>query len=197
MGQPLLAELADHRSMDALSDSLVRHAWFRYRIGATDAEDLVQAALATYLEAGERFSEVPNHNALLFGIFRNKCLEHIERSVREKRRLRRMCEKADVARDNPWIRPSKPGQAPSVLESLIHDEDRRDMADAVASLRPASQRLLLLITDRGMTRREIILETGINRNTLDSRLHVCRNELRERLRERSLHSMERKASVGG
>jgi len=183
--------------MAALSESFARHARFRYRIGRSDAEDLVQSAVATYLEVGARFADVPSQGALLFGIFRKKCLEHIERSVREKKRLRRMCERSDAARDNPCIHPTRPGQSPSVLESLIHDEDRRHILEAVAALRPTSQQLASLMGDDGMTRQELIQLTRLNHNTLDSRLHVCRAELREQLRERSLHSMKRAKPAAG
>jgi RNA polymerase sigma factor (sigma-70 family) len=191
MGEPMLAELSDSRSMAALTQSFTRHARFRYRIGPNDAEDLVQSAVATYLEVGSRFTKVTSQNALLFGIFRKKCLEHIERSVREKRRFRRMCERPDVARENPWIRPSRPAQAPSVLESLIYDEERRHILEAVAALRPTSRHLASLIADEGLSRQDLIRVTQLNRNTLDSRLHICRADLREQLRERSLHTMAR------
>jgi RNA polymerase sigma factor (sigma-70 family) len=177
--------------MAALTRSFVRHARFRYRIGPNDAEDLVQSSVATYLESGDRFSGVANHNALLFGIFRKKCLEHIDRSVRERRKLRRMCATPDAARENAWIRPSRAGESPGVLESLVRDEERRQILDAVAALRPTSQRLVTLMTDDGVSRQGLIELTGLNKNTLDSRLHVCRGELRNLLRERSLHTMDR------
>jgi RNA polymerase sigma factor (sigma-70 family) len=186
-----IPELSDSRSMAALTRSFVRHARFRYRIGPVDAEDLVQSSVATYLESGDKFTDVPNHNALLFGIFRKKCLEHIDRSVRERKKLRRMCAKPDVARENAWIRPTRSGEAPGVLESLIRDEERREIVQAVASLRPASRQLVTLMVDDGVSRQGLIEMTGLNKNTLDSRLHVCRSELRDRLRERALHTMDR------
>jgi RNA polymerase sigma-70 factor (ECF subfamily) len=177
--------------MAALAARLVRHARSRYRIGPNEAEDLVQSSVTAYLEGNERYKSVPNQDALLFGIFRLKCLEHIDRSVREQRRMRRMISKPDVARENPWIRPSNAGESPSVLEGLIRDEERREIRLAVASLRPPSRWLVSLIIDDGATRQEMIAITGLNRNTLDSRLHNCRLELRKRLRERSLPAMER------
>jgi RNA polymerase sigma factor (sigma-70 family) len=186
-----IQEFSDSRSMAALTRSFVRHARYRYRIGPNDAEDLVQSSVATYLERGEKFADVPNHNALLFGIFRKKCLEHIDRSVRERRKLRRMCMTADAARENPWIRPSRTGESPGVLESLVRDEERQMILQAVASLRPKSQELVTLIVDDGVSRQGLIELTGLNTNTLDSRLHVCRNELRDRLRERSLFTLDR------
>jgi DNA-directed RNA polymerase specialized sigma24 family protein len=108
-----------------------------------------------------------------------------------------MCERPDVARENPWIRPSRPAQAPSVIESLIRDEERRHILAAVAALRPTSRQLASLITDDGLTRGDLLALTRLNHNTLDSRLHVCRLELRERLRERSLHAMERATPQAG
>jgi len=191
MSGSLSSELSDSTAMAALARLLVRHARYRYRIRSTFAEDLVQPSVLTFLEGGERFATVPNHNALLFGIFRRKCLEHIDRSVREAKRLRRMVAKADVARENPWIRPTRPAETASVVEGLIHDEERRQIRLAVASLRPSSQRLVALMVEAGFARPEMIRLTGLNRNTFDSRLHVCRNELRNRLRERSLPSMKR------
>jgi RNA polymerase sigma factor (sigma-70 family) len=201
-GVSLRQGLSDSRSTASLARSLVRHARRRYRIRVDDAEDLVQSTFTTYLESGDRRPDVSNLDAWLFGIFRLKCLEHIDRSVRERRKLRRMCDKPDVSRENPWIRPSRAGEAPGVLETLIRDEERRLIRQALASLRPAHQALVALIVDDGVSRQALIEMTGLNRNTLDSRLHVCRGELRKRLHERKLHTLGRRdrrsevASIG-
>src|SRR5262245_65557369 len=101
MGDGPVEEFADSESLAAIGRSLVRHAWGRYRIGVADAEDLLQSALATYIQIRHRFPKPVDDRALVFGIFRKKCLEHIDRSVREQRRLRKMCESPDVARENP------------------------------------------------------------------------------------------------
>lgn len=173
--------LADAQKCLRIRSKMIGLAWFRYRIPASAAEDVVQSTFAAYFEVRDRYADVADHGALLIGIFRNKCLEHIDRSVREARRLRRYAETSDAARENPWIRPRGPAESPSVVEQLVRDEDRRAIVEALGKLRPHSRELVALTVDEELARPDLIRRLGLNKNTLDSRLHVCRRELRSLL----------------
>ena len=161
-------------------------AWFRYRIPLDHAEDVFQAAFTAFLEVRGSYGPMVDDCALLAGIFRNKCLEHIDRSVREKRRLRAYCASGDALRENPWIRPQAPAEVGSVVDQIVRDEDRRDIAEAIAQLRPLAKELVTLMDRDGLDRRALIERLKLNKNTLDSRLHSCRRELRTLLRRTGL-----------
>ena len=62
--------------------------WRWYRLPAEDAEDIVQAALLTFLEVRYRYPRQDEHTRILVGILRNKCREHIDNLVRSEKHLR-------------------------------------------------------------------------------------------------------------
>jgi RNA polymerase sigma factor (sigma-70 family) len=183
----LMTVLADPAASERLRRRLLDMAWFRYRIPSDRGEDVVQAAIATYLEVRDSYRHVPDHGALLAGILRKKCLEHIDRSVRENRKFRAYCADGDVARENPWVRPESPAQGPSVVEQIVKDEERRQIVAALAALGPTAREIVTLMTREGLTRKELIERLRLNKNTLDSRLHACRRELRGLLRKVGVH----------
>lgn len=178
MSDAVLETFSDARSAERLRRQLLQLARTRYGIAADAAEDVVQNALTSYLEVRHRYEAGSNSQAILFGIFFKKCLEHIDRTCREKRRLNRYCSTADAARQNPWIRPDAPAQAPGVLQQLVRNEEGTRIREAIDRLRPGSRKLVQMITTRGLGRQALIRDLGINQNTLDSRLHACRTELR-------------------
>jgi RNA polymerase sigma factor (sigma-70 family) len=178
--------LGDSRSVEALGAKLTQLAWFRYRIPALEAEDVLQNTFAAYLEVRDRYAVLSEHRAILVGIFRKKCLEHIERSVREKQRLSRYCTTPDAARENPWIRPASATRSASVLDELVRDETRGRILEAIAALRPSSRQIATLIGRDGLGRADLIEQLELNKNTFDSRLHACRAQLRGLLRRRDV-----------
>jgi len=185
---PLAAEAAprapfvlDLRSVSELREQFVRVARSRYHLRRDQAEDIAQTTFAAYLQVRHRYSHVEDHRAILAGIFRNKCLTYIDGSAREARRLKRYFSTPDAARENPWIRPGSPAQAPSVLEEIVRRETRSDIRGAIARLRPTSRQIAAMVVFDGMGRGEMIERLGLNKNTLDSRLHACRTELKRLL----------------
>lgn len=174
--------LEDPGAIERLRGRLVQIAWFRYRIPESDAADVTQTAFLAYLEVRRRYPVAAEHGAILVGIFRKKCLEHIARSVREKRRLKRYCESPDAARQNPWIRPLHAARSPSVLDELAVRETGRQILEAIAGLRPGPRRIASLIAHEGYARQDLLSHFGLNANTLDSRLRSCRLQLRGLLR---------------
>jgi RNA polymerase sigma factor (sigma-70 family) len=181
-----LDPLTDSASISQFRAKLVALARSRYRVTRDEADEIVQTAFAAYLQVRARYAHVADHGAILGGIFRNKCLTHLGRVGREKQRLARYSLTSDAARENQWIRPSRPAEAPSVLEEIVRCETRREIRDAIARLRPSSRRLISLLVLGDLGRKRLIDVLGVNKNTFDSRLHACRAELRGLLRGNDL-----------
>lgn len=182
----VLRSLGDPETAERTRTQMVRLAQARYSINGNEAEDVVQNAFMAYLEVRHRYDAKSNSHAILFGILFMKCLEHIDRSVREKRRLERYCSTPDAARESVWLRPGSPGEEPSAIAQLIRNEDGKLIRRVVNRLRPKSRELAELITRNGLTRQDLIKRLRINQNTLDSRLHACRRELRSLLAEQEI-----------
>ena len=178
--------LHDSEYADRIAQKLTQIAWFRYRIPVDQAQDVVQSAFAAFLEVRHRYETVADHPAILVGVFRKKCLEFIDRSVREKKKIARYCASADAARENPWIRPQSAGEAPSVLDEIVHKEEREQISDAIDELRPTARSLIALMMAKGFDRQALIDHLKLNKNTVDSRIHITRRELRRLLRQREI-----------
>jgi RNA polymerase sigma factor (sigma-70 family) len=171
---------------DELRATMLGVARRRYRLSAADAEDAVQDAFVAYIEIADRYPVAQSHTAIIVGILKKKCLEHLRRASGEKRRLARYCGTPDAARENPWIRPRHAGTAPGVIEELVRAEARSGALDAIRKLRPASRELVHLIAWSGLGRRDLIAHFALNKNTFDSRLRACRGELRRLLKDKGL-----------
>jgi RNA polymerase sigma factor (sigma-70 family) len=172
--------LLDRAESERIERSLVYLARRRFRLARDVAEDLVQSALVTYLEVRDRYPRTEEHFRILVGIFRNKCREHIERAVRSARGFESL--RRDALANGPAAGPLKCGPAEDdVLAHLIEREDGRRIVAALARLRPQAREMFRLITEEGLSRRELMERFRLNKNTLDSRLHTYRRELREML----------------
>lgn len=164
-----------------LESRLLYLARRQYRIPRDTAADLVQASLVVFLEVQHRYPREDEHARILVGIFRNKCREHIEKSLRATRALSGL--RASVESGEapiPAVR-ARDRATGGVLGEVVRLEDGRRVMEALANLRPQARELFRLITEEGLTRKELIGRLGINPNTLDSRLHAYRRELRKLL----------------
>lgn len=159
-------------------------AWRWYRIRGDEAEDIAQAARLTYLEVRSRYpGEEPRPDVLL-GILRNKCREHIARRIRKSRAFKGLRAASEAGETAIPVVPT-PTPEEGVLSELIHKEDAQLIVEALAEVRPKAREMFHLLAD-GATRRELLKRFRVNKNTLDSRLHAYRVELRERLEERGV-----------
>ncbi len=163
---------------------LIHIVGFRYRLDAAAAEDVVQSGLTAYLQVRDRYPPTEDHLRILHGIVRNKALEYLDRCRREKEGLGRLLGQPDLARDHPTLDPDGAGASPSALHDLLRREDGRQILEALAHLKPQSRALLLRLAKVG--RPQLVAETGLNPNTLDTQLRKCRLELRALLRQRGL-----------
>jgi RNA polymerase sigma factor (sigma-70 family) len=161
-------------------------AWRKYGIPRADGDDVVQSAFVAYLEVRERYSEEPNQLAILYGIFRNKCREFLDRRRRERDRLRKY---ADQARDStePILTPGAPVPGNGVDDNVIQSEEGERILAALDELRPEAREMLLLFAEVG--RQELLERLELNKNTLDSRLHIYRKEFRRILRRLGVRSV--------
>jgi RNA polymerase sigma factor (sigma-70 family) len=182
---PTLEQRASDGVLDATSASsfrthLVYLARRRFRISADTAEDLVQAALTTYFEVRSRYPKSEEHLRILVGIFRNKCREHIERSIRATRGLTALKNHVRSGSAEPIatrIEGTMPG---GVLGEMVHREEGCRILQALADLRPEAREMFRLISE-GFSRKDLMRYYGLKANTLDSRLHAYRQELRKAL----------------
>lgn len=182
----MLELLVETREFQRFQEKLAYLAWRKYRIPREQAEDLCQSAVAAYCAFRERYENEQNQAAVLVGIFFKKCLEHIDRSVREQKRLRSLAASPDAPRVNPRLSRDGSSAEENGLERLLREERGRAILAALADLRPEAREMLEALGFDEETRQDLIRKTGLNRNTLDSRLHTYRRELRKLLRERGI-----------
>jgi len=161
-------------------------AWRWYRIPRDAAEDIAQSAILTYLQIADRYPATDEHPVILVGIFRNKCREHIAGSVRSQRQLRALRTAAESGKAEVAVVPSGTTDEDGVLSDLVQGEDGRLILEALAALQPKAREMFRLIIEEDYSRQELIEHYGINKNTLDSRLHAYRNQLREILADRGV-----------
>jgi DNA-directed RNA polymerase specialized sigma24 family protein len=146
----------------------------------------VQSSLLTFLEVRGRYPRADEHAKILVGIFRNKCREHIERSVRSARGIQSLRAAAETKGGAVVADASRARIEIGVLHDLVHREEGGRILEALAHLRPQAREMFRLITEEGLSRRELMERFGLNANTLDSRLHTYRREFRQALERRGV-----------
>lgn len=145
----------------------------RLGVSASDADDLVQATFLEVPRAAKRFD--PQHAAApwLFGIA-TMMARRQRRSL--TRSARRVAEWTRLMRRDPPATPAALADA-SLAE--------RRLADALEHLAPKKREAFTLVTLEGLSGEEAALALDIPINTLWTRLHHARVELRKALEEPS------------
>ncbi|MEN8150982.1 MAG: hypothetical protein ABFS86_14265 [Planctomycetota bacterium] len=178
--------LTERREFEQVRRKLAYLAWRKYRISAENAEDIVQTAVTTYYEVKSRYEGEENQYAILVGIFYKKCLEHIDASQRENRKIKKFRAKPEVQKENPFLQPERDREQKSVLGDLIGREDGSLILSALAGLKPESQELFRLMLEEDYDRKDMIRHFGVNKNTYDTRLRAARLELRASLEQKGV-----------
>lgn len=178
----VLQVLTDRQEEIRLRRKLVYLAWRRYGIAASDADDIVQNACVAYLEVKDRYGKDENHHGILIGIFRNKCREFLEARRRGQQRLDRYRQAKEQEASTTAAGP--PDEEHGALADLMQDEDNKGIRAAITELRPEAREMLLLLVSVG--RQGLLDRYDLKPNTLDSRLHVYRRELRKLLRKKGI-----------
>ena len=181
-----MAGILDTDERERLGARLLYLAWRWYRIPNEVAEDIVQAAVVTFIEVRERYPREEEHQVILIGIFRNKCREHIDRVMRATRGLRALRAAARAGDSAVPVLPADSTAEDGILHELVNREDGQIILEALGELRPRAREMFRLIIEEGCSRQELIERYGLNKNTLDSRLHAYRAEFREILTRRGV-----------
>lgn len=159
-------------------------AWRWYGISREDAEDLVQAACGAFVEVEYRYPNPDEHPRILVGIYRNICRGYIRRGIQEARNRQRLKQEVEGGSLAPLLR--RTSSEDGVLHELVRQENGRLILEALGRARPPAREMFRLITEEGATRADLARHYHVNENTLDSRLHVYRMEVRRDLAGRGL-----------
>jgi RNA polymerase sigma-70 factor (ECF subfamily) len=172
----LLATIADG-NLEALGLLFDRHGrgvrsfLGRMGVGASDADDLLQATFLEVVRAACRFDpRLPARNWLL-GIA-NAMLRRHRRSVR--RAAARLVAAAGLSRTTV---------PPTPAELFDEDQATRRLDRAFSRLSPKKREVFVLVTLEGLSGEEAARTLGIPVNTIWTRLHHARSELRAALAE--------------
>jgi len=174
----LLAAIAAS-DLDALGQLFERHepAIRRYigRLGvsASDADDLVQATFLEVTRAAARFDPQYAASSWLLGVTTIMVRRHRRSLVRGAARLME------------WARTVRhdPPQTPAAIAE--GDAAERRVARALERLAPKKREAFVLVTLEGMSGEAAAAALGVPLNTLWTRLHHARRELRAALEEAS------------
>ncbi len=151
----------------------LRRYFGRLGIGWSDAEDLVQATFLEVVHASERFDPQYAVRSWLFGI-----------ATVIARRHRRALGQA-IARVAAWadnVR-SAPAAVRTPADAFDTSAEVERIERAFARLSPKKREVLVLITLEGLSGEDVARLLGIPVNTVWTRLHHARRELRAALGE--------------
>jgi len=142
------------------------HRYLRRRVGAAAADDLSAATFATAFASWDRFDSNLPLRPWLYGIAANL----VRRYWRDERRMLRAYARTGV---DPVL--SYDAEANSRLDAIAR---RRELAAALADLRPQDREILLLHAWAEFTDAEIASALSLPLGTVKSRLHRTRERLR-------------------
>jgi RNA polymerase sigma factor (sigma-70 family) len=170
----LLAAVArgDLESLGVLYDrheSAVRRCLGRLGVPAGDIDDLVQTAFLEAARSAGRFDPTLPARAWLLGIAAMLVRRH-RRSV-----ARAFARALHLARQPEPLAPTRPDEA------YDSDQDARRLAAAIAGLAPKKREVFVLCTVEGLSGEEVARALGVPVNTVWTRLHHARIDLRAAL----------------
>lgn len=145
------------------------YRYLRRRVGADVTEDLAAATFATAYASWERFDPARPVRPWLYGIAGNLVRHH----WRAERRMLRAYARTGV---DPVF--SADDEVAERVEARVR---RRELAAALAELRPRDREILLLHAWAELSASEIAVALSLPLGTVKSRLHRTRERLRNRL----------------
>jgi RNA polymerase sigma factor (sigma-70 family) len=145
------------------------HRYLRRRVGVDGADDLAAATFATAYKNWERFDSARPVRPWLYGIAAN-LMRHYWRG--ERRML--------TAYARTGVDPVLSGDD-EVVERVDARARRRELAAALAALRPQDREILLLHAWAELSDSEIAAALSLPLGTVKSRLYRTRERLRNRL----------------
>jgi RNA polymerase sigma-70 factor (ECF subfamily) len=145
------------------------YRYLRRRVGADAAEDLAAATFATAYANWERVDHVRPLRPWLYGIAANLVRHHWRKERRMLRAYARTGIDPVLSADDEAVDPVEAGAR------------RRQLAAALAELRPQEREILLLDAWAELSDGEIATALSLPLGTVKSRLHRTRERLRNRL----------------
>jgi RNA polymerase sigma-70 factor, ECF subfamily len=149
----------------------VRRYLGRLGINASDADDLVQVTFLAVVGAGQNFDPAHSARAWLLGV-----------ATMIVRRHRRSLART-LARLVTWSRMPRASSSPGPDEAYDSDEAMRRFQAAFEALSPKKREAFALVVLEGLSGEEAAAAIGIPINTVWTRLHHARRELRRALNE--------------
>jgi RNA polymerase sigma-70 factor (ECF subfamily) len=143
----------------------------RLGVSRSDGDDLVQATFLEVMRASHRFDPNYSVRAWLFGIA----------TIMVRRHRRSLANAA--ARVALWAGVVRHDPAPTPAELLEGDRATRKLHAALARLSQKKREVFVLVTIEGLRGEEVAGLLGIPVNTVWTRLHHARSELRAALAE--------------
>lgn len=145
------------------------YRYLRRRVGADAAEDVVAATFATAYKNWERYDPARPVRPWLYGIAANLVRHH----WRTERRMLRAYERTGI---DPVL-----GAEDEAVDRVDAQVRRRELAGALAELRPQDREILLLHAWAELGDGEIAAALSLPLGTVKSRLHRTRERLGNQL----------------
>jgi RNA polymerase sigma factor (sigma-70 family) len=145
------------------------HRYLRRRVGPAVADDLTAATFATAYAQWSRLDPTRPMRPWLYGIAANLARRH----WRDERRMLRAYARTGI---DPVL-----AEDDAAIDRLAADARRRELAAALAGLRPRDREILLLHAWAELSDAEIASALALPTGTVKSRLHRTRERLRNQL----------------
>jgi RNA polymerase sigma-70 factor (ECF subfamily) len=145
------------------------HRYLRRRVGSAAADDLTADTFATAYAKWEQFNQTRPLRPWLYGIAANLARHY----WRDERRMLRAYARTGV---DPVL-----AEDDGIVERLEAQARRRELAAALADLRPRDREIFLLNAWAELSDGEIAAALSLPVGTVKSRLHRTRERLRNRL----------------
>lgn len=157
------------------------HRFFRFRVAAAQAEDLVQQTFLACLLAHGRFRGEASFRTFLLGIARHQLLGHLRRTKRQSEPGSGL----DSLRDG---RTSPSG-------ALVKRGLERSLFEALGTLSLQHQIVLQLVYWEGLSGADVAEVLGVSPSVAYTRLHRAKLKLRSALKERAPDLLDKDSSL--
>ena len=149
----------------------VRRFLMRLGVSTADLDDLVQLSFLEVINASRNFDGRSSARAWLLGVAATMVR-------RQRRSFARM-----TARLGAWTRARQEVRTETPSETFEGREIEARFWSALQNLSPKKREVFVLVTLEGSSGEEAAIALGVPLNTVWTRLHHARDELRHRLRE--------------
>lgn len=182
MAQPPSQDVRFRRLYEEHRSAIV--AYCARRVGRDDALD---AAAETLTVAWRRIDDVPSGEAELSWLYA-VAYRVLANQRRGQKRLGALRMKLSGATSDP---------VPDPEHQVVRSEEDQRLIDALATLKPADQELLRLVTWEEHPRDQVASMLGITRSATDQRLHRAVKRLRKAYGQTEAPTLTPRAAEGG